>query len=150
MGGVDVKIIYGFCLQTYADFQTVLTAKQIKKLYQKNRKFCNHSEPETSADDEEDFPYCMAVEKIVKIYDVIEEDIVAESVDFENESEIGVDGECALVGICINSGGGHYSGVLKMPTISEAAQETLDAFVTKYPQFSGFERQSYIYYRNDK
>lgn len=95
------------------------------------------------------YGFCLDKEDISK--KVLEDDnIVAESVDFENSSDIGVDGECVLVGICINSGDGHYSGVLEMPVITQKQQQTLDAFVSKYPQFSGFERHSYVYYRTGK
>lgn len=146
---VEAKIIYGFCLHD-DDYKQVLTSEQVAQLCKENRNFCNRSRPSPATEPDDEFPSFMAAMKITDMFQGVETDIVAECVDFENSSQIGVDGECVLIGVCLNSGGGHYSGVLQMPKITATHKSLLNAFVSKYPQFSGFERHSYIYYRNDR
>jgi hypothetical protein len=146
----EAKIIYGFCLDKDDDYKKVLTAGQIADLYEESRENGDMPEPVAGEPAEpEDFPAYLAVMKIVDVYDGVEEDIVAESADFENACEVGKDGESVLIGVCLNSGSASYKGVLGIPKITPAHRQTLDQFVIQYPQFAGFKRRRWFYYTNE-
>jgi hypothetical protein len=134
MGGVDVKIMYGFCLCTDEHYKKMLKPEQVAELCDDNGEFRSYE----------------AAMKVGELLDKVGKDIIVENVDFENSAEFGIDGECVLVGTVINSGGGHYTGVLELPQITSQNEQIIDAFVFQYSQFLGMKRNVYIHYDSNK
>lgn len=132
------------------EFKKVLSAEQIAQLYEESRELDDVPEPVAGEPAPEiDFPTYLATDKIVAIYDGIEPNIVAESADFESEAKFGTQGESVLVGVCLNHGFAPFRGVMQLPKIQPEQRYTLDQFVLKYPQFSGFQRRRWFFYTNN-
>lgn len=138
----DAQIIFGFSVKTQEQFQKVLTAKQIEDVRQEGLAICTCG---TTCDCS--FPDFLAVDKVTETYDKIVPAVQAINVDLENTAKYGIEGSCALVGICLNEGEGHHTGILEIPQhVGEEHNATLDAFVLKYPQFADFTRKLYVVY----
>ena len=142
----DAQLVYGFCLHKEDQYRKVLTSKQLDAVRRELEDLCTC--PSDCKCDKK-FTIFLANYHIVETYDKVSPLVEAILIDGENSAKSGIDGDCAVIGVCVNSGEGHHTGILEIPWFKWVAPEhmaALDTFVAKFPQFAEFERNIYVVY----
>jgi hypothetical protein len=142
----EAQLIYGFCLHKEEQYRKVLRTHDVQSVLKEQKDIC---QCRTECDCLAEFPYYLANYKIVERYHKSIQEVEVVPIDGENTAKSGIDGDCIVIGVCVNSGEGHHTGILEIPWFKWVAPEhmaALDTFVAKFPQFAEFERNMYVVY----
>jgi hypothetical protein len=138
----DAQLVYGFCLHQEDQYRKVLTSKQLDAVRQELEDLCTCT---SECDCDKEFAIFLANYELVKAYDQVIPGVEVIAIDGENTAQCGIDGDCAVIGVCVNSGEGHHTGILEIPKVKPEHAASLDAFVAKFPQFA-VERSIFVVY----